>query len=326
MRIHFARGPKWLVLTWVVALTLILGAAAQAAELVNIAYPAARNLTDAPSLIAAELMLEDGFDVVQTFYNAPELAVQAVVRGNAHVAAISLPAALAAIQAGAPVRIFAEQSGNEWGLGAKKSIQSMNDLNGATIAVHSETSISNGLVQWLIKEEGISPQVLIVPGSAVRVQALMAGQIDASALLLPDAVKLTMERPDDFHVLFSWASKLPDVMATVYISRTDLLENRSDIHESLIRRTLEVHHRIHEDIPYFLGKIGKYFGDLDPDFLNVVAEEYVRQGVFRFDLGVNSGQPTVEFAFETGQIEGTLGTYNESDYYDFRVLRRVLGE
>ena len=70
-------------LVLIITLTLLWGAEAQAQKKVRFAYPSSADIGDVPSLLAWEQLKKQGIEVVPTFFPKTDLAVQAVVAGEA---------------------------------------------------------------------------------------------------------------------------------------------------------------------------------------------------------------------------------------------------
>jgi len=69
----------------VLTLGLIGGGEAQAQKKVRFAYPSSADMGDVPSLLAWEQLKKQGIEVVPTFFPKTDLAVQAVVAGEADI-------------------------------------------------------------------------------------------------------------------------------------------------------------------------------------------------------------------------------------------------
>src|SRR5882724_7080717 len=102
------------VLLLVLALGFLWGGEAQAQKKVRFAYPSSADMGDIPSLLAWEQLKKQGIEVIPTFFPKTDLAVQAVVAGEADIGAAAGIAAVKAVESGLNVRIIAEQVRNEW--------------------------------------------------------------------------------------------------------------------------------------------------------------------------------------------------------------------
>src|SRR5262245_13665357 len=96
-----------------VALLLVLGFLcgdeAQAQKKVRFAYPSSADMGDIPSLLAWEQLKKQGIEVIPTFFPKTELAVQAVVAGEAELGTAAGIAVVKAVESGMNLRIVGEQ-------------------------------------------------------------------------------------------------------------------------------------------------------------------------------------------------------------------------
>ncbi len=98
----------------VLTLGLIESREVQAQKKVRFAYPSSADMGDIPSLLAWEQLKKQGIEVVPTFFPKTDLAVQAVVAGEADMGSAAGIAVVKAVESGMNVRIIGEQVRNEW--------------------------------------------------------------------------------------------------------------------------------------------------------------------------------------------------------------------
>lgn len=293
-----------------VVLVAALPAAAGTAAL-RIGYPSVADFSDVPSLVAAERLRASGFPVETTFFAQPELLTQGVLRGDVDMGAGSITTVLAAIQRGAPLRIFMAQHLNEWSVMAVRSINSCKDLAGKRFAIHSEAAISTALVRQWLKESGcekVPINFLVVPGSEVRAQALMAGQIDAAPAELSDSVRIQMLRPNDFHRIASFSLSMPELLSNVYYSTQRTLQGRRDVLERFIAEVLKVHREARRN-PTILSEAAlRLFPDADKKLTPAIAQAYASGGLYPVNGGLsgNAVGYTIDFLVSAGSLQPGL--------------------
>src|SRR5690348_4808806 len=73
---------------------------AQAQKKVRFAYPSSADMGDIPSLLAWEQLKKQGIEVVPTFFPKTDLAVQAVVAGEADIGSAAGIAVVKAVESG----------------------------------------------------------------------------------------------------------------------------------------------------------------------------------------------------------------------------------
>src|ERR1041384_8540988 len=104
-------NPLVKLTTLLVAATMLFawGSAARAQKKVRFAYPSSADMGDIPSLLAWEQLKKQGIEVVPTFFPKTDLAVQAVVAGEADIGSAAGIAGVKAVGRGLNVRITGEQ-------------------------------------------------------------------------------------------------------------------------------------------------------------------------------------------------------------------------
>ncbi len=162
----------------------------QAQKKVRFAYPSSADMGDIPSLLAWEQLKKQGIEVVPTFFPRTDLAVQAVVAGEADMGSAAGIAVVKAVESGMNVRIIAEQVRNEWQLVTPVSIKEIKQLDGKRVGYHAPITVTEALVKWMAQHYKITPNWMIIPGSDVRSEALMRGQLDATPAEIGDVLNI----------------------------------------------------------------------------------------------------------------------------------------
>jgi hypothetical protein len=77
--------------------------------------------------------------------------------------------------------------------------QAASTASGSVITRRSP--VTEALVKWMAQHYKITPNWLIIPGSDVRAEALMRGQLDATPAEIVDVLNILNAKPGQFHVL-----------------------------------------------------------------------------------------------------------------------------
>src|ERR1041384_1718282 len=200
------------------SVSLIGGDPAQAQRKVRFAYPSSADMGDIPSLLTWEQLKKQGIEVVPTFFPRTDLAVQAVVAGEADMGSAAGIAVGKAVEGAMNVRIIAEQVRNEWQLVTPVSIKDVKQLDGKRVGYHAPITVTEALVKWMAQHYKISPNWMIIPGSEVRAEALMRGQLDATPAEIGDVLNILNAKPGQFHVLISYAKTFPQLIGSLSFS------------------------------------------------------------------------------------------------------------
>lgn len=290
-------------------------------------FAGVKQLQYAATLIALDRLRDRGYEPVSVFLPRPELAAQALLRGEVDLARLDAITASNIIARGAPIGMVAALGLSEWVLVTPKTITTPRALARKRIAVHSVSSMSNGVVQYAIKKYGIGdPQILIIPGSPARAQALLQGEIDATSLFLIDAIRLQMLAPDRFHILVDFKD-LP-VVDSVVVARREWLASRQAEAQEFVRTLLESHRRIAAGAEWAVARTLHLFPDQDPAFVAAAVKAYVSRGIWDSNGGISGLMRTAEMIrFLKGlEMLPAAASENREDYADLGPLQAVLGK
>ena len=281
-------------------------------------------LSSVPLLAALDAMREDGYVIEYPALTGPDLVAEGMVRNDFQFGVVGVGAISVAIQEGAPIKNVMSQFANPWFMYATNDVEACADLAGKRLAIHSEQSTSAAFgFDWIEDEcPGTEPEVLVIPGSENRYAAMIAGEVDASAVEIADAVALEDEAGDRFHQLVSFAETLPDILTTTYAVNTDFASENPQAVVDLLTAVLEQHRMIDEDPAYFAGLVEEY----RPYIGGVVTDRAIelQQELFQTDGGFIEEYVAATIAFfeDAGSLEPGLTV---ADIADFSYLEEALG-
>ena len=115
-----------------------------------------------------------------------------------------------AISQGAELMTIMEHAANGWLALSVPEIVTCRDLDGRRYAHHSEGGVSKAMSDAYILEKcpGTQPEILIIPGSANRAAALLAGQIEVATVKVADRVEIEAQAPGRYHAVMDFAHEL----------------------------------------------------------------------------------------------------------------------
>jgi NitT/TauT family transport system substrate-binding protein len=316
---------------------LVAGAAALAAT--SLAPPAAQAqdsepvhvaLADLPEvetlffLVGLARAGEKGLDYELTFFNGEELAIQAILAGQADV---GLGSPYAVIQnASVPVRLFQQTSRVIFFPVVSAEIESWQDMDGKSMTYHSRGGPLEALASIVAEREGITLGTAnYVPGSENRVVALTQGHIDAALIDLLNKNMIMEEHPDDFRVL-SWVG--PDEVVTdeALFARLDWLQENEEQVGLLLESLLESAREICENPAMIADEREKYnlLPDLPQELADGLADYYtqaIEAGVYSCDGGtVEAAETDIAVLSKSGQLQGSPEELKVEDFWYFGPL------
>jgi NitT/TauT family transport system substrate-binding protein len=299
-------------------------AEAQAQKKVRFAYPSSADLGDIPSLLAWERLKKQGIEVVPTFFPKTDLAVQAVVAGEADVGSAAGIAVVKAVESGMNIRIIGEQVRNEWQLVTPVAFTDPKQLNGKRIGYHAPITVTEALVKWMAQHYKITPTWMIIPGSDVRSEALMRGQLDATPAEIGDVLNILSAKPGQFHVLISYAKTFPQLIGSMYFARADYVQKNAATVESVLEAILRAH-RDAEDRPASVKENAlRLLPETKPELVDAIAGTYKELRIWDVNGGAGRerGEASIKFFEESGLLKKNAVSFNQS--FDIGPLDKVL--
>ncbi|GGO45366.1 ABC transporter substrate-binding protein [Streptomyces lasiicapitis] len=267
------------------------------------------DITSVPLMEAVDQVRAAGYDVTIEEAAEPELAVEGLIRGDYQFSAEATGPALMAVARGAPVRIIADLVGNQWAVYGDARADDCGDLDGRAFGIFSEGAMATTMVrQWIEKTcpKNTRPQYLTIGDSETRTQALLAGEITATALEQSDAAHLatsakgrSLKRLADFRQVF------PGLHPQTVYADADYLKKHPKPAQALIDALVDVQRKINHEPGHLVRLVRKHLPDTySNDVLEDTAARYVDEKLFNAAALTPEGvQDTIDFFVDTGAIE-----------------------
>jgi NitT/TauT family transport system substrate-binding protein len=306
------------------AATSMAPAQAQDAEPVHVALADLPEVETLFFLVGLARAGEKGLDYELTFFNGEELAIQAILAGQADV---GLGSPYAVIQnSSVPVRLFQQTSRIIFFPVVNAEIESWQDMDGKSMTYHARGGPLEPLAAIVAEREGITlgtPNY--VPGSENRVVALTQGHIDAAIIDLLNKNMIMEEHPGEFRVL-SWVG--PDEVVTdeALFARLDWLQENEDKVALLLESLLESARDICENPAMIAEEREKYnlLPDLPQELADGLADYYVEAieaGVYSCDGGtVEAAETDISVLAQAGQLQGSPEDLKVENFWYFAPL------
>ena len=308
----------------VLAFGLAVTSPAQAQKKVRFAYPSSADMGDVPSLLAWEQLKKQGIEVVPTFFPRTDLAVQAVVAGEVDIGSAAGIAVIKAVESGMNVRVIGEQVRNEWQLVTPVSLKDPKQLDGKRVGYHAPITVTEALVKWMAQHYKITPNWLIIPGSDVRAEAIMRGQLDATPAEIVDVLNILNAKPGQFHVLISYAKIFPQLIGSMYFARADYLQKESAAVDSVMEALLRAHRNAEERPASVRENALRLLPETKPELIDAIAASYKELRIWDINGGAGKerGDASIKFFEDAGLLKRGAVTFAQS--FDTGPLDRVL--
>ena len=318
----FARSSALLLLMLI--LGSLWGGEVQAQKKVRFAYPSSADMGDIPSLLAWEQLKKQGIEVIPTFFPKTDLAVQAVVAGEADMGSAAGIAVVKAVESGMNVRIIGEQVRNEWQLVTPVAVKDPKQLDGKRVGYHAPITVTEALVKWMAVHYKISPTWMIIPGSDVRAEALMRGQLDATPAEIGDVLNILQAKPGEFHVLISYAKTFPQLIGSMYFARADYVQKNAATVESVLEAILNAHRSAEERSGLVKENALRLLPETKPQLIEATAATYKELRIWDVNGGASKdrGEASIKFFEESGLLKKGAVSYQQA--FDTGPLEKVL--
>src|SRR6266508_1776737 len=296
----------------------------QAQKKVRFAYPSSADMGDIPSLLAWEQLKKQGIEVVPTFFPKTDLAVQAVVAGEADIGSAAGIAVIKAVESGMNVRIIGEQVRNEWQLVTPVSFKDPKQIDGKRVGYHAPITVTEALVKWMAQHYKITPNWMIIPGSDVRAEALMRGQLDATPAEIGDVLNILNAKPGQFHVLISYAKTFPQLIGSMYFARADYVQKNSATVESVLEAILRAHRNAEERPASVKENALRLLPETKPELIDAIAASYKELRIWDVNgcAGKERGDASIKFFEESGLLKKDAVTFKQA--FDTGPLDKVV--
>lgn len=312
--------------SWVLVLVLCLiwASEALAQKKVRFAYPSSADMGDIPSLVAWQQLKGQGIEVTPKFFPKTDLAVQAVVAGEAEIGSAAGIAVVKAVESGMKLKIIGEQVRNEWQLVTPVSFKDPKQLDGKRVGYHAPVTVTEALVKWMANHYRITPVWMIIPGSEVRAEALMRGQLDATPAEIGDVLNILQAKPGQFHVLISYAKIFPELIGSMYFARADYLQQNGAIVEAVVEAILKVHRSVEAQPALVKESARKLLPETKPELMDATAATYKELRIWDINGGAGKerGEASIKFFEEAGLLK--KGAVNFQQAFDTGPLERAL--
>ncbi|MDO9413296.1 MAG: ABC transporter substrate-binding protein [Pseudolabrys sp.] len=276
-------------------------------------------------ILALERAKEKGVDYQVTHFSKEDLAIQAVINGQADLG-IGTPYAVIQ-KSKAPLRIVFQGTRLVFYPVADKSYKTWKDLNGQPFAFHARGTGTEAIGNIIAKREGIQfGDRSYVPGSENRIVGMMKGQIKATIVDLANKNVLMEKAGDKFHILPGMTNPASD--ETVFASTDWMSKNEKQV-DTIITEFYRLWKEMAANPTIIETERAKrkLMADQPKQILDGITGFYTvgtKEGVF----APSGGSPEIakadlEFYTEAGQLQGPASDLKVEDFWSFGPLERA---
>ena len=273
-------------------------------------------------LVALERAKDRGVDYELTSFSKEELAIQAVIGGQADLG-VGTPYAVIQ-KSKVPLRILFQVSRLVFFPVASTEYASWKDLDGQPFAFHARGSGTEAIGNIMAKQQGIAfGERSYVPGSENRIIAMMNGQIKATIVDLANKNLLMAKAGDRFHVLPGVDDPASD---EVLFGTNDWIADNRETVDVIVEELLRLWREMSESPAIVEEERARrnLLADLPKELLDGVTAFYAEgteAGIWSPEGGsAEAAMADFEFYIEAGQMEGDAAGLKVEDYWELGPL------
>jgi NitT/TauT family transport system substrate-binding protein len=276
-------------------------------------------------LIALERAKERGVDYDLTEFAKEELAIQAIINGQADV---GLGTPYSVIQKSkVPLKVIFQMSRLVFFPVASKDYADWQALDGEPFTFHARGTGTEAIGNIIAEREGIEfgPRSY-VPGSENRIIGMVNGQINATIVDLANKNKLMEMAGDRFHILPGVDDPASDEL--IFASETWIAENQ-EAADIVVEELLKLWREMKDNPAIIEEERAKrdLLADQPQEILDEVVPFYTESaeaGLFNpTGGGEEAAKADFEFYTEAGQLEGTPAELKVEDFWELGPLNRA---
>ncbi len=276
-------------------------------------------------VVALERAKEKGVDYEITFLAKEELAIQAVINGQADLG-VGTPYSVIQ-KSKAPLRILFQGTRLVFFPVVDKQYKTWKDMNGQPFTFHARGTGTEAIGNIIAKREGIQfGERSYVPGSENRIIAMMKGQIKASIVDLANKNTLMEKAGDRFTILPGVSSPASDETLFGNVDWIKANEKQVDI---IVTEFARLWAEMNADPAIIERERVKrnLMADQPKEVLTKVTAFYTtstKEGIYAPGGGsAEVAKSDFEFYVEAGQMQGPAASLNVADFWYLGPLERA---
>lgn len=275
---------------------------------ITLGFPGTIGPTDTPLIAALNSLGDDGWDVEYIEFDSPDVQTQALMGGDINIASMGPATVMAANEAGAELSMVGNNNILDYLIITAADVASCNDLDGRTVAYHSEGSTSTAHLRRYLADNcpDASPEFVVISGSGNRVTALLEGQIQGTIVRIEDWMSVDVD-PAVAHVIDTLSSTQSELLTQTIVIDGAGSEESQDAAAELLAALDEQFAAVREDPAAFAEVAAEILGSEVAD-VQPVLEALVEDGTFpeTSALSSESIDATLAFYQEAGTVSESL--------------------
>ncbi|MGC5626682.1 ABC transporter substrate-binding protein [Georgenia sp. Z1344] len=271
-------------------------------QTITLGFPGTIGPTDTPIIAALNSLGEEGWDVEYIEFDSPDVQTQALMGGDINVASMGPATVMAADEGGAELTMVGNNNILDYLIVGSADVETCADLDGRTVAYHSEGSTSTAHLRRYLEEScpEAEPEFVVISGSSNRVTALLDGQIDGTIVRVEDWMSV---EPDESvaHVIDNLVETQADLLTQTIVVDGAQDGGAAEAASALLAALEEQFAAVNED-PAAFAETAAEILESEPAEVQTVLEALVENGTF---------PETPEL--DPASVDATIGFYREAE-------------
>ncbi len=286
------------------------------------------DVRDVPMRMALDDLQSQGYTVEITPLANSTLITEALQRGEADLGLFNTQTAWTAITKSAPIRTILQFTGGTFVVAAKSDITSCSDLDGKRVGLASTSGTAPALLNRYLTEKcgGAKPEFLVIPESAGRTAALLAGELDATMFPGEELIKIEEQAPGKFHALIPISQEYSNIQVDAIHVREAWAQEHPELVRDFIRAVLRANRRVVENPQLLYDESVKRLG-LDATTAQAIGNVHLQAGIWSPNGGLTAEnlRKTLDFYQNELEMDDTLTVDDVSDLSYLDTVLRELG-
>jgi len=301
---------------------LAIGASvASAQDVVRVAWGDVIDAESLPMAVALARAKDRGIDNKITSFAQEDLAIQAVVGGQADIG-IATP--FAVMQKVKDLRLFFQDEALIFNAVVSKEYKTWKDLDGQPFVFHARGSGTEAYGNFMAKQNGIQfGQISYLSGSDNRAVAMLGGQIKATILDLPNTNLVLEQAPSQFHLL---PGPKQAVTNEGLFAHQDWMQSHPEAVSVITEEFLKLYREMKDNPGIIAAERGKYGlladqPDVTADSITAFVKQGIESGLWNPEGGSEAlAQADLDFYAISGALQGSVDQLKVDDFWDLGPL------
>ncbi len=211
-------------------------------------YTSSPSMDSLPYLVAIKNMVAAGYDISTQQLASNDLGLAALATNQIQMWGTG-PVEWSRVVGQAPIKLITARANNGWQLISTADITECSQLDGKKVGLFNLTGISTAYPMAYFEQNcpDMKPEIVLIPDSGLRAQAMAADELVATPLQADDAVKLLNQYPGKFKVLANFSEDLAEIGRDYVGTNSTMLDEHAPILREFIKQHLLTIRSFYED-------------------------------------------------------------------------------